>query len=61
MVYTTELVTIVESAVLLPDITYHYLRRPGSLSHYQNRVLLEKEEVLKNASTLIFLKERQKE
>lgn len=58
MVYTTELVTIVESAVLLPDITYHYLRRPGSLSHYQNRVLLEKEEVLKNASTLIFLKDK---
>ena len=33
MAYTYDLVTKVDSAVLLPSITYHYLRRSGSLSH----------------------------
>ena len=58
MVYTTELVTKVESAVLLPDITYHYLRRQDSLSHYQERPAYEKSEILKNASILKQLKNR---
>ena len=58
MVYTTELVTKVESAVLLPDITYHYLRRQNSLSHYQERISYEKSEILKNASILKQLKNR---
>ena len=58
MVYTTELVTKVESAVLLPDITYHYLRRQNSLSHYQERPAYEKSEILKNASILKQLKNR---
>ena len=56
MVYTTELVTKIESAVLLPDITYHYLRRQDSLSHYQGRISYEKSEILKNASVLKRLK-----
>lgn len=47
MVYTTELVTKVESAVLLPDITYHYLRRQNSLSHYQERDVYEKRKLWK--------------
>lgn len=58
MVYTTELVTSVESAVLLSNITYHYLRRPGSLSNYQNRDVYDKGEVLKNASVLKLLKDK---
>lgn len=48
MAYTYELVTKVESAVLLPSITYHYLRRPGSLSHYQKRKIVKKEEIQNN-------------
>ena len=56
MVYTTELVTKIESAVLLPDITYHYIRHDGSLSHYQGRISYEKSEILKNASILKRLK-----
>ena len=58
MVYTTELVTKIESAVLLPDITYHYLRRPDSLSHYQGRNRYEKAEILRNASILKQLKHK---
>ena len=57
MVYTTELVTKVESAVLLPDITYHYLRRQNSLSHYQERDVYEKKEIMENAFVLDMLKE----
>ena len=58
MVYTTELVTRVESAVLLPNITYHYLRRPGSLSNYQDRDVYDKGEIMKNASVLKLLKDK---
>ena len=48
----------VNRAVLISDITYHYLCRPGSLSQYQDRELLDKEEILRNALTLDYLKEK---
>lgn len=48
MAYTTDLVTKIDSAVMLPDITYHYFRHSGSLSHYQIRDAYEKEEIMKN-------------
>ncbi len=57
LAFTYEMVTKVKSAVLLSDITYHYLCRPGSLSHYQDREQMEKEEILKNVSTIDYLKE----
>lgn len=56
MAFTTELVTKVDSAVLLSDITYHYLRRPNSLSHYQDRIMLNKTEIEKNIQTINYLK-----
>lgn len=56
MAFTYELVTKVSRAVLLSDITYHYICRPGSLSHYQDRAQLQKEEIMKNVSTLNYLK-----
>lgn len=58
MAYTYELVTKVDSAVLLPSITYHYLRRPGSLSHYQERSIIAKDEIIKNLMVVQFLKEK---
>lgn len=58
MAYTIELVSKVDSAVLLPNITYHYLRRPNSLSHYQDRVAFEKKELLNNISVLFYLKDK---
>ena len=58
MVYTTELVTKIGSAVLLPDITYHYYRHSDSLSNYQVRNTYEKEEVKKNISVIQLLKEK---
>lgn len=56
MAFTYELVTHVSHAVTLPNITYHYLQRPGSLSHYQDRELLQKAEILKNYSIIDYLK-----
>ena len=58
MVYTTELVTKINSAVLLPDITYHYHRHSGSLSRYQVRNTYEREEIMKNVSVIQLLKDK---
>lgn len=58
MAFTYELMPKVTRAVLLSCVTYHYLRHSGSLSHYQAREQLQKEEVLANASTLNYLKEK---
>ena len=57
MAFTYELVPRVSRAVLLPDITYHYILRPGSLSHYQDRDQLKKVEIMNNISTIAYLKD----
>lgn len=54
--FTNELVTHVQRAVLLPDVTYCYRCRKGSLSHYQQREIISKEEVLRNARVVDGLK-----
>lgn len=56
MAFTYELVTRISRAVTLPNVTYHYLQRPGSLSHYQDREQLLKAEILKNVSIIDYLK-----
>ncbi len=58
MAYTTELVTMITRAVLLSNITYHYMWRPGSLSHYQNRKHLHKDEIMNNISIINYLKRK---
>lgn len=58
MAFTYELVTKVRKAMLLPDVTYHYLCRPFSLSNYQDREQIDKKEVLKNISTIDYLKQK---
>ena len=66
LAFTFDLVTYISRAVLLPDITYTYMCREGSLSHYQQRKAISKEEVmqgvkainhLKNTSSLLYDKE----
>lgn len=54
--FTYNMATNVQKVVLLPDVTYHYLCRPYSLSHYHDRELLQRDEILKNASTIDYLK-----
>ena len=56
-VFTFDLVTYINRAVLLPDITYSYICRENSLSHYQQRDSISKEEVLQNINAINHLKE----
>ena len=56
LVFTFDLVTFVSRAVLLPDITYTYLCHEHSLSHYQKREHILKEEILNNARAIDHLK-----
>lgn len=60
LAFTYEMVIMVRRAVLLSKITYHYLCRPGSLSHYQDREQLKKAEIMENVSVLNSLKEKSK-
>lgn len=57
LVFTFDLVTMVTRAVLLPDITYTYLCRENSLSHYQKRPQIPKEEILRNVRTVAHLRD----
>jgi glycosyltransferase involved in cell wall biosynthesis len=56
LVFTFDLVTFVKRAVLLPDVTYSYRCRPDSLSHYQQRDHVSKEEVIQTVQTIDHLK-----
>ena len=58
LVFTFDLVTLTSRAVLLPDITYTYLCRPNSLSHYQERKNVSKEEIMQTVHTIDYLKQR---
>lgn len=57
LVFTFDLVTYISRAILLPDITYFYLCRNNSLSHYQERNSIAKDEILRNAQAIDHLKE----
>lgn len=56
-VFTFDLVTYISRAILLPDITYTYICRENSLSHYQQRKTISKEEVMQNVKAVNHLKE----
>lgn len=56
-VFTFDLVTMIKRAVLMPDITYSYLCREGSLSNYQQRDQISKDEIMKNVHTIDHLKQ----
>lgn len=56
LVFTFDLVTYISRAVLLPNITYSYLCRDNSLSHYQQRKNISKEEIMKNVYAIEYLK-----
>ena len=56
MVFTFDLVTYISRAILLPNITYTYLCRENSLSHYQQRHIIPKDEIMKNVAAVNYLK-----
>ena len=55
-VFTFDLVTLITKAVLLPDVTYSYICRENSLSHYQQRDNISKGEVMRNVKSIDYLK-----
>ncbi len=55
---TIDLPTYVTRAVLLPDITYYYYCREGSLSHFQRHNRINKEEIERTVHAINQLKER---
>ena len=56
MVFTFDMVTMISRAVLLPDITYTYICHPNSLSNYQRRDVITKDEIMKNVKAIDHLK-----
>lgn len=60
-VFTFDLVTLVSRAVLLPDITYSYICRKNSLSNYQERCIILKDEVMQNVKAINHLKQTSSE
>jgi glycosyltransferase involved in cell wall biosynthesis len=56
MVFTFDLVTFISRAVLLPNITYSYYCRENSLSNYQQREIISKDEILNNVRAINHLK-----
>ena len=56
MAFTFELLPCCRHAVLLPDITYHYQCHDDSLSNYQEREHIGKDEVQRNISTVDYMK-----
>lgn len=54
--FTFDLVTYISRAILLPDITYSYFCRENSLSHFQERKQISKDEILRNILTIDHLK-----
>lgn len=57
MAFTFNLVTHISRAVLLPDVTYHYYCREGSLSRYQQRDTIGHDEIMRNVATVNYLKD----
>ena len=56
LVFTFDLVTYIHRAVMSSQITYHYLCRENSLSHYQLRQEIDKDEILNNVKAIDVLK-----
>lgn len=57
LVFTFDLVTMIKRAVLLSEITYSYLCRENSLSNYQQRNHISKDEIIKNVHSIEHLKQ----
>ena len=56
MAFTFNLVTYISKAVLLPDITYSYCCHENSLSNYQERTVIFKDEIMRNVKAVDYLK-----
>lgn len=53
---TLDLPTYVTRVVMLSDVTYHYMCRTGSLSNYQRRDMIQKEEIIQTMQAVAMVK-----
>lgn len=53
---TMDLPTYVSRVVILPDITYYYMCHSGSMSNYQKRKIIQKEEILQTMQAIAMIK-----
>ncbi|MBE6256749.1 MAG: glycosyltransferase family 2 protein [Prevotella sp.] len=60
-VFVLELVTYIQKAVLLPDITYTYLCRPHSLTDIKTNKQIAKQEILQYFEAVEQLKQRKRQ
>lgn len=58
LAFKYELVTYVSRAVLMSNITYTYMCRENSLSNFQDRKVISKDEIFRNVATMDTLKSR---
>lgn len=58
LAFKYDMATYVSRAVLLPDITYTYICRENSLSNFQERSSISKDEVNVNVATIDSLKQK---
>lgn len=61
ILFETDMQPLITRAVLLPDETYYYVLRAGSLSNYQKREHIDLEEIKQYIWVYTYLKEQAKE
>jgi glycosyltransferase involved in cell wall biosynthesis len=61
IIFETDMQPLITKAVLLPDETYYYVLRDGSLSNYHNREYIELKEIEQYIWVYSYLKEQTKE
>ena len=54
---TMDLPTYVTRVVLLPEVTYYYMCRTGSMSNYQQRESIQKDEILQTMQVVAMIKD----
>ena len=60
IIFETDMQPLITRAVLLSDETYYYVLRPGSLSNYQQREIIELDEIKQYIWVYSYLKEQVK-
>jgi glycosyltransferase involved in cell wall biosynthesis len=61
IMFETDMQPLVERAVLLPNTTYFYVLRPGSLSNFQHRDTIKLEEIQRLINVYTYIKNQTKE
>ena len=58
VLFNADMQPLIESATLLPDITYNYVIRPNSLSNFQSRDVIKIEEIKQHINNQAYLKKQ---